>query len=493
MSDFPVGIDDKKTPIIFNLAMANRHGLIAGATGTGKTITLQVLAEQLSKQGVAVFTADVKGDLSGIALAANMNDKLTKRISSLHVQNYTPEGNPVVFWDIYGKTGHPLRTTISEMGPLLLGRLLNLNDTQQGVLAAAFSLADDEGLLLFDLKDLRSLLDWMAQHSADYKSKYGNMSASTVGAIQRGLLGLNEAGGEVFFGEPALNIQDLFAKDAKGHGNINILDATKLINDPRLYSTFLLWLLSELFETLPEVGDQEKPKLVFFFDEAHLLFNGAPKPLIEKIEQLVRLIRSKGIGVYFVTQSPLDVPETVLGQLGNRVQHALRAFTPKDQKAVKVTAQTFRQNKALDTEKLLTELGVGEALVSFLESTGTPTIVEKVRIYPPTSRIGPLTPDEHQGVVNRSAYAGVYEKALDRESAYEKIQQRMGVATQKPIEQEEIDAKPEPEYREPKRGPGRPRESIAQVMMKSTARTVGSTLGRQIVRGLLGSIFGNKR
>ncbi len=484
MSDFPIGIDGEKKPIIFNIAMANRHGLVAGATGTGKTVTLQVLAEQLSKAGVAIFTADVKGDLSGIALASNPNDKLLKRVEELNIKNYTPESNPVVFWDIYGKTGHPLRTTITEMGPLLLGRLLNLNDTQQGVLTAAFSLADDEGLLLLDLKDLRSLLDWMGQHSADYKSKYGNISTSTVGAIQRGLLSLNEAGGEVFLGEPAFNIQDLFAKDAKGHGIINVLDATKLINDPRLYSTFLLWLLSELFETLPEVGDQEKPKLVFFFDEAHLLFNGSPKPLIEKIEQLVRLIRSKGVGVYFVTQSPLDVPETVLGQLGNRVQHALHAFTPKDQKAVKVTAQTFRKNPALDTEKLLTELAVGEALVSFLDSAGTPAIVEAVRINPPASRIGPLTTDEHQEIVNRSPYAGVYEKAVDRESAFEKIQQRMQPVAPKQVKDEQP---------EPKRSVGRPRQSIAEAMMKSTARSVGNTLGRQIVRGLLGSIFGNKR
>jgi DNA helicase HerA-like ATPase len=491
MSDFPIGIDGKKSLIIFNIAMANRHGLVAGATGTGKTVTLQVLAEQMSKAGVSVFTADVKGDLSGIALPSNPSDKLLKRVNDLNVPKYTPEGNPVVFWDIYGKTGHPLRTTITEMGPLLLGRLLNLNDTQQGVLAAAFSLADDEGLLLLDLKDLRSLLEWMAQHSADYKSKYGNISSSTVGTIQRGLLSLNDAGGDVFFGEPALNIQNLFAKDDKGHGIINVLDATKLINDPRLYSTFLLWLLSELFETLPEVGDQEKPKLVFFFDEAHLLFNGSPKPLIEKIEQLVRLIRSKGVGVYFVTQSPLDVPETVLGQLGNRVQHALRAFTPKDQKAVKVAAQTFRQNPALDTEKLLTELAVGEALVSFLESTGTPAIVESVRIFPPASRIGPLTIEEHQAIVNRSPYAGVYEQAVDRESAFEKIQQRMKPSPSKQVKEKQTEA--EPEYSEPKRSVGRPRQSIAEAMMKSTARSVGNTLGRQIVRGLLGSIFGKKR
>jgi len=480
MSYFTIGIDNKKAPISFNLAMANRHGLVAGATGTGKTVTLQVLAEAFSREGVAVFTADVKGDLAGIALPANMNDKLSKRILDLKVQHYSPQGNPVVFWDVYGKKGHPLRTTISEMGPLLLGRLLDLNDTQQGVLSAAFSLADDEGLLLLDLKDLRSLLDWMGQHSAEYKVKYGNMSTATIGAIVRGLLSLNEAGGELFFGEPALNIQDLFGKDSKGNGNINILDATKLINDPRLYSTFLLWLLSELFETLPEVGDQEKPKLVFFFDEAHLLFNSGPKPLIEKIEQLVRLIRSKGVGVYFVTQSPLDVPETVLGQLGNRVQHALRAFTPKDQKVVRVIAETFRQNPDLQTQKILTELAVGEALVSLLESSGTPAIVQQVRIYPPSSRIGPLTADEYQAAISHSPFSGTYEKVMDRESAYERIQQK--------IEPQQV-KEPEP----PQRGVGRPRDPALEAMLKSTARSVGSSLGRQIVRGVLGSIFGKRR
>ncbi|MGE3318239.1 MAG: helicase HerA-like domain-containing protein [Candidatus Berkiella sp.] len=488
MGNFTIGIDNKEAPIHFNLEMANRHGLVAGATGTGKTVTLQVLAEAFSREGVAVFTADVKGDLAGIAYPANLNDKLSKRISLLKIQNYTPEGNPVVFWDIYGKKGHPLRTTISEMGPLLLGRLLDLNDTQQGVLSAAFSLADDEGLLLLDLKDLRSLLDWMGQHSAEYKSKYGNMSSATIGAIQRGLLSLNEAGADQFFGEPALNVQDLFGKDSKGHGNINILDATKLVNDGRLYSTFLLWLLSELFETLPEVGDQEKPKLVFFFDEAHLLFNSAPKPLIEKIEQLVRLIRSKGVGVYFVTQTPLDVPESVLGQLGNRVQHALRAFTPKDQKAVKVTAETFRQNPELQTQKILTELAVGEALVSLLETSGTPAIVQQVRIYPPTSRIGPITPDEYQVMISRSPYAGTYEKAIDRESAYERIQQKISPSqAQKQPEYEE------PQESQPKRAPGRPKDSALDAMLKSTARSVGSSLGRQIVRGILGSIFTKRR
>ncbi|MCS5710372.1 helicase HerA-like domain-containing protein [Candidatus Berkiella aquae] len=493
MNDFIIGLDSNMKETPFHIAMANRHGLVAGATGTGKTVTLQLLAEHFSKAGVPVFTADVKGDLSGIAYPASLSDKLTKRIQELGIKAFKPEKCPVVFWDIYGKTGHPLRTTVSDMGPLLLGRLLNLNDTQQGVLLAAFSLADDEGLLLLDLKDLRSLLDWMGQHAAEYKLKYGNISASTLGAIQRGLLGLNEAGGEQFFGEPALKLADLIATSANGYGNINVLDATKLINDPRLYSTFLLWLLSELFETLPEVGDQEKPKLVFFFDEAHLLFNSSPKPLLEKIEQLVRLIRSKGVGVYFVTQSPLDVPETVLGQLGNRVQHALRAFTPKDQKAVKVTAQTFRQNPALETEQLLTQLAVGEALVSFLESTGTPSIVEKVKIYPPTSRIGPLSDAEHQTIVKQSPYAGIYEKALDRDSAYEQIQRRHqpdppSQSAQKSYQPEES----EDSTKTPKRAVGRPRQTIAEAMLKSTARSVGNTLGRQIVRGILGSIFGKR-
>ncbi len=487
-NDFILGIDNKKQFCTFHLAMANRHGLVAGATGTGKTVTLQNLAEQFSRAGVAVFTADVKGDLAGIAEPANLTDKLQQRILDLDIKQYTPAGNPVIFWDIYGKTGHPLRATVSDMGPLLLGRLLNLNETQQGVLQAAFSLADDKGLLLLDLKDLRSLLDWMGQNAAELKLTYGNMSASTLGAIQRGLLGLNEAGGEHFFGEPALNLQHLLAQNKNGQGIINILDASKLINDPRLYSTFLLWLLSELFENLPEVGDLEKPKLVFFFDEAHLLFNSSPKPLIEKIEQLVRLIRSKGVGVYFITQSPLDVPETVLGQLGNRIQHALRAFTPKDQKAVKVTAQTFRQNPALQAEAILTELAVGEALVSFLEPSGTPMIVERVRIYPPTSRIGPLTPQEQQSLLRQSPYFGQYETVLDRESAYEQLQHKKVEVT--PVKKE---AAEEEELPKVKRPVGRPRQSIAEAMMASTARSVGNTLGRQIVRGLLGSIFGKRK
>ncbi|MGD9592056.1 MAG: helicase HerA-like domain-containing protein [Candidatus Berkiella sp.] len=491
MAQIPVGINADGQQALLDLMMANRHGLVAGATGTGKTVTLQCIAEQFSQAGVCVFTADVKGDLAGIALASSANPKLNQRILDLNIQNYTPMGNPVVFWDIFGKNGHPLRTTISEMGPLLLARLLNLNDTQQGILNAAFSIADDQGLLLLDIKDLRALLDWMSTNAADLKAKYGNMTSSSLGAIQRNLLTLNDAGGEQFFGEPAFNIDNLFQKDQSGKGMINILDATKLVNDARLYSTFLLWLLSELFEHLPEVGDSDKPKLVFFFDEAHLFFNSAPKALIEKIEQLVRLIRSKGVGVYFVTQTPMDVPDTILSQLGNRVQHALRAFTPKDQKAVKVAAQTFRANPKLDTQTLITELGVGEALVSFLDNAGTPMIVDKIKVYPPSSRIGPLSSQEHLQIVNSSPFKGVYETMLDRESAYEMINKKME-AQKSP--KEDYNMPKVPEYKPPKeekikRPPGRPRDTVAQVMLKSTARTLGSSLGRQIVRGLLGSIF----
>lgn len=488
MPQFLIGFDEKGAPTLFDIAMANRHGLIAGSTGTGKTVTLQRIAEQFSAAGVSVFTADVKGDLGGIAFPSDINPKLEQRIKDLKIKDYRPEGNPVVFWDIYGKNGHPLRTTISEMGPLLLGRLLDLNDTQQGVLNAAFNIADDEGLLLLDLKDLRALLDWISQNAGQLKAKYGNIASNTLGAIQRGLLTLKDAGGDVFFGEPAFKVDNLFSKDSQGKGIINILDATKLVNDPRLYSTFLLWLLSELFETMPEVGDQEKPKLVFFFDEAHLFFNSAPKPLLEKIEQLVRLIRSKGVGVYFITQSPLDIPETVLGQLGNRVQHALRAFTPKDQKAVKVAATTFRKNPEIETETAITQLGVGEALVSFLDLKGTPSIVQKIKVYPPLSRIGPVTTSEHAEIVNQSPFHGLYEKSVDRESAYELINKRI---LDKPTEKT-VD-KPFSEQPETKRSPGRPRDTLAETVLKSTARTFGSTLGRQIVRGIMGSIFGKRK
>lgn len=479
---FAIGMNDQLKPEEFLLSMANRHGLIAGATGTGKTVTLQKLAEEFSHAGISVFTADVKGDLSGIAFPAGDNPKIKERLTELKIKQYTPQGCPTVFWDIYGKCGHPLRTTISAVGPLLLGRLLSLNDTQQGILNAAFSYADDNGLLLIDLKDLRSLLEWMQNDSStELLNKYGNISRSSVGTIQRQLLTLSEAGGDVFFGEPDFKIETLFQKDLSGKGIIHILDATKLINDGLLYSTFLLWLLSDLFETLPEVGDLDKPKLVFFFDEAHLLFNAAPKPLLEKIQQLVRLIRSKGVGVYFVTQSPLDIPENVLGQLSNRIQHSLRAFTPRDQKAVKAAAQTFRQNPKLDLEKLMTSMAVGEALVSLLDVKGAPGLVDHVKIIPPESRIGTISNEERQQLMNASPFAGRYDQAIDRESAYEVL------AKQTKTEETENNKK-----EEEKRSPGRPRQTMAEAMMTSAARSFGTQVGRQILRGILGSIFNKK-
>ncbi|HPJ38382.1 MAG TPA: DUF853 family protein, partial [Spirochaetota bacterium] len=397
--------------------MANRHGLIAGATGTGKTVTLQTLAEQFSRLGVPVFMADVKGDLSGICREGGGNAKVDERVKLLKITDHSPEAFPVTFWDIYGEQGHPVRTTISEMGPLLLSRLLNLNDTQSGALTMTFKIADDNGLLLLDMKDLRSMLQYVGEHAAEFNTEYGRVSSASIGAIQRGLLTLDGEGGDTFFGEPALNIDDLIQTDSRGYGVINILAADKLMQSPKLYSTFLLWLLSELFEELPEAGDPEKPKLVFFFDEAHLLFDDAPKILLDKIEQVVRLIRSKGVGVYFVSQNPLDIPEDVLGQLGNRVQHALRAFTPKDQKAVKSAAQTFRENPKLDVESAITELGVGEALVSFLDAEGRPGIVERALIIPPRGQIGPITPEQRKEMMQKSIVAGVYEEPVDRESA----------------------------------------------------------------------------
>ncbi len=407
-------------------ALANRHGLIAGATGTGKTVTLQRMAESFSRIGVPVFMADVKGDLAGLSQAGELKGKVKERVEQLKLDDFKTEACPVVFWDTFGKQGHPVRATASEMGPLLLARMLNLNDTQQGVLTLVFKIADDNGLLLLDMKDLRAMLQHVGDNAKEFTTQYGNVSAASVGAIQRGLLEIDSQGAEQFFGEPALNIQDFIQTDSKGRGIINILAADKLMTSPKLYATFLLWMLSELFEQLPEVGDVEKPKLVFFFDEAHLLFTDAPQALLEKIEQVVRLVRSKGVGVYFVTQNPLDVPDTVLGQLGNRVQHALRAFTPRDQKAVKSAATTMRANPALDVEKVITELGVGEALVSFLDEKGRPTIVERAFVAPPGSRLGPVTPEERAAIMKDSLVAGVYEKTIDRESAYEKLTGRVG-------------------------------------------------------------------
>ena len=397
---------------VLDLHFANRHGLVAGATGTGKTVTLQVLAEGLSEAGVSVFAADIKGDLSGIAAAGEMKDALVARAKGMGLE-YQPDQYPVIFWDVFGEQGHPIRATISEMGPLLLSRLLQLNDTQEGVLNIAFRVADEQGLALLDLKDLRAILGYVADHASELQKEYGNVSSATVGTVQRQLLVLENQGAKSFFGEPALDLADFLRTDRDGRGIVNVLAADKLIENPRLYATFLLWLLSELFEKLPEVGDPEKPKLVFFFDEAHLLFNDTPKPLMEKIEQVVRLVRSKGVGVYLVTQNPLDVPETVLAQLSNRVQHALRAFTPRDQKSVRAAADTFRPNKDLDTAKVITELGKGEALVSFLEGNGVPSVVERTMIRPPSARIGPVTPAERKAVIDKSPIKGKYDTAVE--------------------------------------------------------------------------------
>jgi DNA helicase HerA-like ATPase len=467
--------------------MANRHGLIAGATGTGKTVTLQRLAESFSRAGTPVFLADVKGDLSGLSQAGGNNPKALERVKQLGLSDLAFTASPTAFWDVFGQQGHPVRSTISEMGPLLL----NLNETQSGVLSVVFRVADDQGLLLLDLKDFRSMLQFVADNSSQLKTTYGNVSAASVGAIQRGLLALEEQGGDVFFGEPALDLDDLMQTNAEGHGMVNILAADKLLQSPKVYTTFLLWLLSELFERLPEAGDLEAPKLVFFFDEAHLLFNEAPKPLLEKIEQVVRLIRSKGVGVYFVTQNPLDVPEAVLGQLGNRVQHALRAFTPKDQKAVKAAAQTFRANPGLNVETAITELGVGEALVSFLDEKGVPSAVERGWVCPPLSFIGPIPPADRDRIIRSSMIYGHYEKAVDRESAYERLKAKASqTAASAPAEVEPTPRDTPARQTAPR---GRQPESMAEAMMKSVVRAAGSQMGRSLIRGVLGSILGGKR
>jgi len=460
--------------------MANRHGLIAGATGTGKTVTLRVMAEHFSGIGVPVFMADVKGDLSGLPFPGGDHPKVAERAKKLGLSDFSPQGYPVVFWDVFGEQGHPVRTTVSEMGPLLLSRIFNLNDVQSGVLTIAFKIADDSGLLLLDLKDLRSMIQFVGDNAEQFKTQYGNISAASIGAIQRNLLALEQQGGEKLFGEPALDLQDFMQTDAKGKGVINIITADRLMQSPRLYATFLLWMLSELFENLPEVGDPAKPKLIFFFDEAHLLFDELPKVLEEKIEQVVRLIRSKGMGIYFITQNPLDLPETVLGQLGNRVQHALRAFTSRDQKTVKAAAETFRANPKLNVAKAITELEVGEALVSVLDEKGSPTVVERALIYPPQSRLIPLTPDERLKIIQGSALYGHYERIVDRESAFEKLKSR--------AEEKQAQA-PAPARR---RGapPKSQTEIIVGAIAKSAAHAVGSQIGRQIIRGVLGSIFG---
>jgi hypothetical protein len=497
----PLLIAKGDNPLYLLPSMANRHGLIAGATGTGKTVTLQVMAENFSRIGVPVFTADVKGDLSGISQAGRDNPKLAERIKKLNLGDFAYAACPATFWDVFGEQGHPVRATVSEMGPLLFSRLLNLNDTQASVMTLVFKIADDNQDLLLDMKDLQAMLQHVGDHARDYQTQYGNISAASIGAIQRGLVALQQQGGEKFFGEPALNTDDLLQCDSSGHGMINILAADKLLTSPKLYATFLLWLLSELFENLPEVGDPEKPRLVFFFDEAHLLFHDLPQVLEEKIEQVIRLIRSKGIGVYFVTQNPTDVPEIVLSQLGNRVQHALRAYTPQDQKAVRAAAQTFRSNPRVNVEKAITELGVGEALVSFLDEKGIPGMVERALICPPHSQIGPITPDQRRQLMTTSLVAGVYEQTIDRESAYERLKQRAATPAQ-PVPQPSTPAPPQPQSGSwlpdlglgggSARG-GRRGDTLAEAMAKSAVRAIGSQVGRQLIRGVLGSLLGGTR
>ncbi len=484
--------------------LANRHGLITGATGTGKTVSLQVLAEAFSRSGTPVFMADVKGDLTGISQVGSCGPKLAERLKSLGLPDPVFAACPVTLWDVFGEQGHPIRATISDMGPLLLARLLQLNETQTGVLNLVFKIADDNGLLLLDLKDLRAMLQEVGDNAAQFTTEYGNISAASVGAIQRGLLQLETQGADRFFGEPMLNIDDLMQTDGNGRGMVNILAADKLYQSPRVYATFLLWMLSELFERLPEIGDPDKPEVVFFFDEAHLLFNEAPKPLLDKIEQVVRLIRSKGVGVYFVTQNPLDIPDSVLGQLGNRIHHALRAFTPRDQKAVKAAAQTMRPNPGLDVAQAMTELAVGEALVSLLDEKGRPTPAERVWMLAPGSRIGPINAEERKVLMQHSLVAGVYEKAVDRESAYELLKGRVAeqadaaAAASKPVHP------PSPATADGPAGgwlgglgglgsgTGR-KDSLLEALAKSAARSIGSTVGREIIRGVLGGLLGGRK
>lgn len=488
------------------LKYANRHGLIAGATGTGKTVTLQILAESFSKAGVPVFMSDVKGDLSGIVKSGSpsfkLHDAFTSRAEKIGFEDYGYEDFPVTFWDLFGEQGHPVRTTISEMGPLLLSRLLELSVVQEGVLNIAFHIADEQGLGLLDLKDLRAMLVWLGENSDDVSLRYGNVSTSSIGAIQRSLLVLENQGAAQFFGEPALKLNDMISTTSSGQGRINILAADKLMQSPGLYATFLLWMLSELFEELPEIGDPDKPKFVFFFDEAHLLFEDAPKALVNKVEQVVRLIRSKGVGIYFVTQSPTDIPEDILGQLGNRVQHALRAFTPRDQKALKQAAETFRSNPRFDTAKIIIELGIGEALVSTLEKKGMPTVVEQTLIRPPSSQLGPITTAERDAVIKQSHVAGLYEAEVDRESAFEILGKRSEAAAESARLAEEAEEKLEAEeksrklarrYEAPKKSTTRRRssrgDSIGTTFAKSLARQLGSKAGQTLIRGVLGSLF----
>jgi len=477
--------------------MANRHGVITGATGTGKTVTLQRIAEEFSKRGVPVFMADIKGDLTGVSQAGSMTGKIGERLTSLGFTDVKFEGSPVTLWDVFGKQGHPLRATISEMGPILLARILQLNDTQEGVLSLCFKVADDNGWLLLDLKDLQSLLNFVGENAAEYTTQLGNVSKASIGAIQRGLMQLEQQGGSVFFGEPAVKLED-FMQTLSGRGVLNLLAADDLINSPKVYSTFLLWLLSELFENLPEAGDLDKPKLAFFFDEAHLLFNDTPQALIDKIEQVVRLIRSKGVGVYFVTQSPADIPDKVLAQLGNRVQHALRAYTPKEQEAVKVAAKSFRANPDLDTVKTISELGVGEVLISCLDEKGVPTMVERAFVVPPVSQIGPVTPEQRAQLISGSLVAGQYEQLLDRESAFEllAVKAEQKAAEISAAEQAKADEKAAKDAEKAERAAARAPDTLIESVTKSVARSASTSIGRQIgntiVRGVLGSIFGGK-
>ena len=502
---------DTTQDIVLHSQFANRHGLIAGATGTGKTVTLKVLAESFSRLGVPVFLADAKCDVSSLAKAGSSNPKFDERLKNLQLEPIPFAASPVIFWDLFGQQGHPIRTTISEIGPLLLAQMLNLNDTQEGVLSAVFRVADDQGLLLIDFKDLKAMLTYVSENAAKLKAEYGNLSPASLGAIQRNLLALGDQGGEQFFGEPSLNILDFIQTDSNGQGYINILAADKLMNTPKLYATFLLWMLSELFEQLPEVGDMDKPKLVFFFDEAHLLFDNASPALQQKIEQVVRLIRSKGVGIYFITQNPLDLPESVLGQLGNRVQHALRAFTPKDQKAVKTAADTFRANPEFKVDQAITELAVGEALISCLDEQGTPQIVERGWVMPPYSSFTPITPEERQVIIGQSIVAGLYDQAVDRDSAYEMLQKKVlqqsqqkqadelekqqskeqdALAKQQAKEQERFAKEQQKAAEKAQRDREKLTQDIVGTFAKSAARSLGGSTGQKIVRGLLGSLFG---
>ena len=477
--------DGKITPVNLNLKRANRHGLIAGATGTGKTVTLQALAESFSQQGVPVFLADVKGDISGISQSGKSHPKVDERLEALDLPTDQWQGCPTVFWDMYGKQGHPIRATISDMGPLLLARLMGLNDTQEGVLNIAFALADDEGLLLLDLKDLRAMLKHVSDNAAELRDMYGNVSSASIGAIQRRLLTLERSGAKKFFGEPMLDLEDLIQTDSAGAGYVNVLVANKLVQEPIVYSTLLLWLMSELFENLPEIGDPDKPKLVVFFDEAHLMFKDTPKALVDKIEQVVRLIRSKGVGVYFITQSPGDLPDSILAQLANRVQHALRAFTPKEQKVIKAAADTFRADDSFSVRDAISQMGVGEALISTLQANGSPSVVKRTMVKPPVSRIGAAKKAECKIIIEESPYAGKYEEDIDRESAFERLSKRAEKAAEEAAEtklaKNRTTKAPKPR--------GRKRQGFGETFLKSMVRSLGSKAGRSLIRGIMGSLF----